>query len=546
MNDTYVAICLFIGCLLTGLIVWLYIKARVGAKLSQAVTNLANEELLHAETKSKLKDLETQHSKILQEYNHAITDKAVAVANKENVELVVNSLKRETEEYKRQIDRLQSDIKLSIQQQTKAATELREASKNIEALQRTEKELRFDNDKLQEQFSEIKEQNSVLRSKYEETEIRLEEQQQFIADANAKLKDAFSSLSAEALNKNNESFVVLAKATLENQVTEAKGEFEKKEQAISELVKPLGESLGRFDAKMQELENTRLQQHGQVNQFIAGLQQSAEKLQKETGNLVTALKSSRVRGRYGEIALKRLVEFAGLNDFCDFEEQVHVNTDDGRLKPDMIIRLPGNKRLVVDAKTPLDSYLAAFETTDEQERTRLLNLNAIAVRQHLKKLSEKAYWSQFSDSPDYVIMYMQIESSFGAALEIDRTLIEDGINNRVILATPTTLITLLRTVAFSWQQTKIAADIEEIRVAGVELFNRTNTLLYHFNSIGSSLRSAATHYNNAVGSLESRFLPQARRMKELSGTYIKEDLKEIDQIEVAIRPMNQLPTEGEV
>lgn len=377
-----------------------------------------------------------------------------------------------------------------------------------------------------------------LDFQYKESEKRIEEQQTFINEANEKLKDTFSALSANALTNNNTAFITLAKETLSAQVVKAEGEFEKKQQAIDNIVKPLADSLNKFDNKIQDMEKVRFEHHGQINEFIKGLQQSTEKLQKETGNLVSALKTSRVRGRYGEIALKRLVEFGGLNDYCDFCEQTTVLTDDGRLRPDMIINLPGAKTLIVDAKIPLDSYLSAFETTDETERNRLLTLHALAVRGHLKKLSEKAYWSQFQNSPDYVIMYMQIESSFGSALEIDRTLIEDGINNRVILATPTTLITLLRTVAFSWQQLKIADNIEEIRKAGVELFNRTNILLQHFNAIGSGLRSAVNNYNEAVGSLENRFIPQAKRMKELSGSYIKDDIKDIKQVEYSIRPLN--------
>jgi DNA recombination protein RmuC len=251
------------------------------------------------------------------------------------------------------------------------------------------------------------------------------------------------------------------------------------------------------------------------------------------------LKTSHVRGRYGEIGLRRVVEFAGMNEYCDFEEQVSVSTDDGRLKPDMIVKLPGQRQVIVDAKVPLASYIQAFETDDEDEKKNLLQKHTLAVREHFKKLSAKSYWSQFDEAPDFVVMYLQIESSFGAALEIDRTLIEDGINNSIILATPTTLITMLRTIAFSWQQVKIADNIFQIRDAGVELYNRVTTLIQHISNVGSNLNSATQNYNKVVGSLESRFIPQVKKLKEIGGTLMDKEIPEIPQIEISQRPINE-------
>jgi DNA recombination protein RmuC len=279
----------------------------------------------------------------------------------------------------------------------------------------------------------------------------------------------------------------------------------------------------------------RLEQHGQVNQFILGVQQTTEKLQKESHNLVSALKTSHVRGRYGEIALQRVVEFAGMTEHCDFNEQTSVETDDGALRPDMNILLPEKKMIVVNAKTPLAAYMRAFETEDEDERKACMIQHAHAIRDHLKKLSARAYWSQFPDSPDYVILYMQIESSFGAALQFDPSLIEEGIMNKVVFATPTTLITLLQTVGFVWQQRSVADNIEAIRDAGVELYERTNTLLRHFSSIGGSLKIAVGHYNNAVASLESRFIPHANKLYSLGSAYIKNEIADVSQIEVVPR-----------
>lgn len=387
----------------------------------------------------------------------------------------------------------------------------------------------------------LQQENIRLHSDADARETRLREQQHFIEQSNLQLRDAFSALSTEALKHNNSSFVTLAKAALENQLTDAKGDLEKRQQAIDNMVKPLSESLQRFDDNMRQLESTRQQQYGQINQFILGVQQSTEKLQKETHSLVSALKTSHIRGKYGEIALRRVVEFAGMTEHCDFNEQVSVNSEDGQLRPDMIIHLPEGKTIVVDSKVPLSAYMKAFETENEEERKVLLAQHAFAVKDHLKRLSAKAYWSQWKDSPDYVILYMQIESSFGAALQADPTLIEEGIRSKVVFATPTTLITLLRTVGFVWQQLHVAENIDEIRNAGIELYNRTGMLVKHFASIGSSLTGAVTHYNSAVASLESRFMPQARKLQNL-GPAVKTQLSEIKPVETVAR---QLPEQNE-
>lgn len=397
---------------------------------------------------------------------------------------------------------------------------------------------------LNQKLSQGREDSIRLSTQYKELQQRLLEQKEFMDRANESMKATFHQLSAEALKHNNESFVSLAKSTLETQVTEAKGDLEKKQQAIDALVKPLTESLGKFDTKINEMEKVRMEQHGQINQYMQGVQSMTEQLQKETHNLVTALKTSHTRGRYGEIALRRVVEFAGMTEHCDFEEQVSVSSAEGTLRPDMIIRLPDNKLIVVDSKVPLSSYMRAFETDNEEERKLFMTQHAQAVRDHLKNLSAKAYWSQFNDSPDYVVLYMQIESSFGAALSADPTLIEDAIRNKVIFATPTTLITLLKTVGFVWQQVRITENIEEMRGAGVELYNRTATLLGHFSNIGNSLNSAVKNYNNAVSSLESRFIPQAKKLQALSGTFSSKEVPDVEPVELNVRAVAEMMIEN--
>jgi DNA recombination protein RmuC len=262
---------------------------------------------------------------------------------------------------------------------------------------------------------------------------------------------------------------------------------------------------------------------------------TAEKLQKETNTLVGALKTSYIRGKWGEIGLERLVEFSGMSSYCDFSTQVSVTTYDGRLRPDLIVNLPGEKKIIIDAKVPMASYIQAFETNEDLDKKLFIKKHSVALRDHMSKLGAKNYWDQFQGSVDYVIMYLPIESSFGAALEIDPQLIEDGLKDKVILATPTTLVTMLKTIAFSWQQQKVAENIYQIRDAGIELFDRVSILLNHIGSLGNSLNSASKNYNELVGSFESRFVPQVRKLKEVGGSLMKKEVPEINQIETTVR-----------
>jgi DNA recombination protein RmuC len=405
------------------------------------------------------------------------------VIHKAKSDKIAAGLKAELENERRTSENVGNELRKTAnelqneqKERVKFETQYSGLEKRLQELKEEIEELNKRNVSLQEQFSEIKAKNSELSAKYQESLKSIEEQKRFVNEANEALRDAFKSLSSDALKNNNESFLNLAKTVLEKHITESKTDIDKRQQAIDSLVKPLGESLTKLDGKIQEIEKVRQGAYSEVKILVEGMKGTAEKLQKDTNSLVTALKTSHVRGKYGEIGLKRIVEFAGMSEFCDFQEQVSVNTEDGRLRPDFTVYLPEKRQIIIDSKVPLDSYIQAFETTDENEKINFLKKHASAVRNHLKKLSEKAYWSQFKDSPDYVILYLQIESSFGAALEYDRTLIEDGMNNKIIFAVPTTLISMLKTIAFSWQQVKIAENIYQIRDAGVELYNRATTL----------------------------------------------------------------------
>lgn len=534
-----------IGLAFGAFIGYLIVKGQLNKKVGELQTKFDNEKNLHEQTKQTLTETQTTLNKMNSDFQTEQIERVKFETQFAEATKQLVAQKDELDKTKGQLSTINQSIVTAESQKTKAETELKEANNSITILKTDIENYKSEITSLQDKLVTVQTSNADLSAKNQEALKAIEEQKKFVIDANVALREAFGSISSDALKNNNQSFLELAKTTLELHITESKTDLEKRQQAIDSMVKPLTESLTKFDGKIQEIEVARKGAYSEIKVFLDGMKGTTEKLQKETNSLVTALKTSHVRGKYGEIGLRRVVEFAGMSEFCDFDEQPSVTTEDGRLRPDLIVKLPGQRRVIVDAKVPLASYMQAFETIDEKERIVFLEKHATTVREHLKKLSAKAYWSQFDDSPDYVILYLQIESSFGAALEIDRTLIEDGMNNNVIFATPTTLITMLRTIAFSWQQVSIATNIYQIRDAGVELYNRVTTLIQHIAAVGNNLNSATQNYNKAVGSLESRFVPQVKKLKEIGGTLMDKDIPVLNTVDTSIRPMTEIPATTE-
>lgn len=362
------------------------------------------------------------------------------------------------------------------------------------------------------------------------------EKLEVLARAQEDLRNSFKALSGDALKASNESFLQLAEQQFKKFQEGAKSDLEARQTSITELLKPVNEQLKNVGLAVGKIELAREGAYKTLLQQVTDMGKSQEQLKGETANLVKALRAPKTRGRWGEIQLERVVEMAGMLDHCDFVREESVNTEDGRLRPDLKVHLPGGKLVVVDAKTPLEAYLDALEAPDDATREARMLDHARQVSDHITKLSRKNYWDQFEQAPEFVVMFLPGEMFFSAALEHDPSLIETGVKNKVILASPTTLISLLRAVHYGWQQERITENAQLISELGKEIYERLSVLGEHFDKVGKGLEGAVSAYNSAASSLETRVLVTGRKIKEL-GVGTARDIDEVRVIDESPREL---------
>lgn len=391
-------------------------------------------------------------------------------------------------------------------------------------------------------------ENSALSTAKAATEATLESERKntkekldLLNAASEEMKAQFRALAATALESNNASFLQLAKTELERQQSEAKGELEKREKAVETLVKPVSESLKQVDEHVRELEKSRAEAYGSLKMQVESLLETQKALQTETGNLVKALREPQARGRWGELQLRRALEFAGMLEYCDFEEQVSVVTTDAEgerhaLRPDVIIHLPGGKQIVIDAKVPITEYLKALEATDEKTRDAHLAGHARQVKEHVAALAAKAYWAQFAPAPEFVILFIPGEVFFRAAFMADPELAEFG-GNRVMLASPITLVAMLRTIAYAWNQQNLAESARKIGEAARQVYDRLCVMTAHVDGLGRKLDGAVKSYNEMLSSMEKRLFPAGRRLSDLDRSLPAVNLGSPEQVEKSTRQL---------
>lgn len=382
-----------------------------------------------------------------------------------------------------------------------------------------------------------REENVQLKADLEGERRAAQERISSFNRATEELSEKFKALSRDALRDNNQSFLQLAHSTLEKFQETARGDLDYRQKAIDQLVQPLRESLEKVDGKIGALEKERAGAYSELREQVKALATSQMQLQAETGNLVKALRTPHVRGRWGEIQLRRVVEMAGMLQYCDFVEQETVATEDSRIRPDVIVRLPGNRTIVVDAKVPFEAFYESISTTDENVRSTRLKDHARLVRTHIGYLSKKSYWESVQPTPEFVLLFLPGETFYSAALENDPKLIEDGVNQNVIIATPTTLIALLKAVSYGWRQEQMAENAKEVSNLGKTLYDRLRVFTNYFADIGKGLDRALDSYNKGVGSLEARVLVTARKFKE-RGAIAGEEIDTMEPIDKAARALS--------
>jgi DNA recombination protein RmuC len=397
-----------------------------------------------------------------------------------------------------------------------------------------------------EEISGLKTEVKTLETKLESERKHFSEKEQVFEELEKRFSDAFKALSGEALKENNRSFLELAKEHLNSQQVKSKGELDQRKQAIEALLKPINESLKQFGEKVGEVEKARVGTYEALKEQVLSLAEGQTHLRTETGNLARALNTPRVRGSWGEIQLKKVVEMAGMLEHCDFEEQQSKDRDDGsRARPDMIVSLPGGKQIIIDAKAPLEGFLASIEANDKKDKDARMKDHVRHIRMHIKELGSRSYWEQFENTPEFVVLFLPGESFFSAALEVEPGLIDEGVQQKVILATPTTLIALLKVVAYGWRQENLALQSREISKLGKEIYERVSDVANNWTAVGKGLRSAVESYNKSVNNMESRVLVSARKLSELPIDLSKKDIATNPVIDVVPRDLQAPELETE-
>jgi DNA recombination protein RmuC len=389
---------------------------------------------------------------------------------------------------------------------------------------------------IRSQLQEEQSARTAAQTALEKTQENLNEQKKLIEEAKTRLTDAFQALASQALDESNRKFLDLAGSKFETLQEKASGDLAQRQTAIAGLVDPLKIALNKFQEQISQVESSRQKAYGELTAQVQQLTESSQLLRQETGSLVTSLRQPQIKGKWGELLLRRAVELAGMVPHCDFTEQPSVDTEEGRLRPDMIVHLPGERQIVVDAKVPLHAFLKALGCRNQDEYHAAMTEHAQLVRTHVAQLSSKKYWQQFASSPEFVVLFLPAESYFSAALEKDHELIEDAMDKGVVLASPTTLLALLKAVAYGWNQQKTAEDAQQIAELGKDLHERVVTFLNHLNEIGANLERANKAFNKAVASAESRLVPGARKFKTLAAPSA-EELPAIEPIETAPRQL---------
>ena len=384
--------------------------------------------------------------------------------------------------------------------------------------------------------TKLEQENISLRTTIDIERNANKEKLLALEQARIQMEHTFRSLSSQALKNNNEEFLKLANENLKQFQNNAKNDLTEKEKAIETLIKPIKDALVKSEQQIHAIEKDRKHAYGALQQHLETMSLSQSALQNETRNLVQALRRPEVRGQWGEMTLKRLAELAGMVEHCDFVTQESMKTEDGLQRPDMIIRMPDGREIVVDVKTPLDAYLTAVEASTDEEREIALQRHCKNVKQRVNELASKAYWNQLKNTPDFVVLFIPGDQFLSTALDYDSGLLEDALSKQIILATPTSFVALLRAVAYGWRQEQLTANADKIRDIGEELYLRLAVFSEHLAKLGKSIDSSAKHFNNAVGSFDTRILPSARKFKEL-GINEKKSINQPEQVETATRSL---------